>query len=173
MRDQILISVFRYNTPIPALVVTTIGGASLTQLSFSSLIQLQSLVYGVVVIVICSSAIKLRISDRHKSRPYKILNSDSLLVVSLVAVGPILLSLYIIVTVCMANWIYAALAIMLWLLFFIWHGLCGIRNEWNAMNAPIPRPPKIVNDDEDENDASVPFLGNAGSSSILFTSIKK
>jgi amino acid transporter len=105
----------------------------LIRLSFDSLIQLQSLVYGVVVIVICSSVIKLRISQPERHRPYKLLNTDRLPIVILVAMGPICLSFYIIATVCIGDWAYGVALLLIWLLLFVWHGLCSIRKEFNEI----------------------------------------
>lgn len=106
---------------------------SLIKMDFYHLIQIQSLVYAMVVAVICISAVKLRISEPGYHRPYKIFNSDALWLVVIVAAGPTLLSLYIVVTVVISNWTYGVVLVGLWLLCLIWHGICGFRRELEDM----------------------------------------
>jgi len=140
----------RWNTPMPAIIFCATVGAGLLTISFISLVEIQLLVYSIIVIVVCVCFVTLRIVEKGKNltRPYKVLNSDSIYVAVLVAAGPITLSLYTIIGTAFQNWTYALCILLLWLLMAIWHKICGIRRELSdgySINKSTPFDDNTIN----------------------------
>jgi len=88
----------RFNTPIVALVINSLLCLGCTFIPFIVLVQMNNLLYGLLITLILSSMIKLRYSEKGRKlkRPFKMAESDTMVVI--VLLWPLLLCLFMIAT---------------------------------------------------------------------------
>jgi len=128
----------RFNTPWVALGINGIVCGLAGSLSFMFLLQLNNILYGVLIIFICCSVVRLRYTEVGKNlkRPFKVAE-DNLMVV-LVVLWPIIICLYIIVDALLTDWRLGLVAMGLVGLLVILYLWCAWRRKRKqAVTEPI------------------------------------
>jgi len=111
----------RFSTPIVAIIINGVICGLCGSLPFLFLVKLNNIFYGILIICICLSAIKLRYSEegRNIKRPFKIAKENSLVV--LAVIWPILICIYLMVDAWLSDWTLAVISGgLIVLLFLIW-----------------------------------------------------
>uniref|UniRef100_A0A6B2L2T4 Amino acid permease/ SLC12A domain-containing protein n=1 Tax=Arcella intermedia TaxID=1963864 RepID=A0A6B2L2T4_9EUKA len=119
----------RFNTPWVAIGINGVICGLAGALPFIFLIQLNNIFYGILIIFICLSAVRLRYSEIGKQleRPFKVAEANGMVV--LIVIWPILICIYLIIDSIVSDWRLGVVAVaVLVLLVGVFFG-CSIRRK--------------------------------------------
>jgi len=149
----------KLNTPIVAIIINGIICGLCGSLDFLFLVKLNNIFYGILIIFICLSAVKLRYSEpgRNIRRPFKIAEDNALVI--LAVIWPIFICVYLIVDAWMSDWRLAVISgsiiiilFILWAILLVWKKYKGQQPvEFKDEVEKIERVDTIEETSEDES----------------------